>query len=95
MDLHFQDINRYNPETSSWLTISPKGISPCARRRQICLVVKDRVFISGGTSPIPRPSVSFRLLDYDLTTEEINHLKDHDDLHVLNMSKKFVTIIFI
>lgn len=89
MDSHYQDINRYDPKTSSWLTILPKGISPCARRRQICLVIKDRVFISGGTSPIFRTTVPFRLLDYDLNREEICHLKDHDDLHVLNMSMKF------
>lgn len=93
LNLHFQDIKRYNPERSSWLTVSPKGISPCARRRQICLVIKDRIFISGGTSPIFKPIVPMRLLDYDFG-EEMNYLKDHDDLHILNMSKLFITLSY-
>lgn len=92
MDLHFQDINQYDPESSTWKTISPQGTSPCARRRQICLVVNDRVFISGGTSPIPsKPTIPLRLLDYDLREQIFNQLKDHDDLHVLDLSKIFST----
>lgn len=92
MDLHFKDINRYDPENSMWKTIFPVGISPCARRRQICQVVNNRVFISGGTSPNPpKSTVPLRLLDYDLTDHIFSQLKDHDDLHVLDLSKIFVT----
>lgn len=87
MDLHFQDINRYDPKNSTWKTISPQGTSPCARRRQICLVVDDRVFISGGTSPAPtKATLPLRLLEYDLAQQILNQLKDHDDLHVLDLS---------
>lgn len=69
--------------------MNPKGTSPCARRRQICLVVNDQVFISGGTSPVhPKGSLQrVRALDYDLSTYINHQLKDHDDLHVLNLSK--------
>lgn len=96
LDLHFQDINRYDPESSSWMTIIPKGTSPCARRRQICQVVNDRVFISGGTSPInPKPSIPLRLLYYDLTEQILNQLKDHDDLHVLDLSKIFDLLLLL
>lgn len=93
MDLHFQDINRYDPESSTWMTISPKGKSPCARRRQICLVINNRVFISGGTSPVtPKDPVPMRQMDYDLTDQIFNQLRDHDDLHVLDLSKLFLTL---
>lgn len=89
-DLHFQDLNRYDPKSSTWMTILPKGTSPCARRRQICQVVNNRVFISGGTSPLfPKPLMPLRLRDYDLDGEESTQLKDHDDLHVLDLSKIF------
>lgn len=92
LDLHYKDVHRYDPIKSTWLKINPKGTSPCARRRQICLVVNDQVFISGGTSPVHPKSALIRLrsLDYDLTNQVIHQLKDHDDLHVLNLSKIFV-----
>ncbi|XP_050549045.1 kelch domain-containing protein 3-like [Daktulosphaira vitifoliae] len=87
MNLHFQDINRYDPTSSTWMTITPKGVSPCARRRQICLVIENRVFISGGTSPIPpKPPIPLRQMDYDLTEQLFNQLKDHDDLHILDLN---------
>lgn len=88
-DLHFHDINRYDPVSSTWMKILPKGTPPCARRRQICQVVNDRVFISGGTSPLfPRPAIPSRLREYDLGDVMYNvDLKDHDDLHVLDLSK--------
>jgi hypothetical protein len=96
LDIHFQDINRYDPDSSTWSTIVPKGTSPCARRRQICQVVNDRVFISGGTSPVfPKPLLPLRLQDYDLREQTLNQLIDHDDLHVLDMSKILVIFIII
>lgn len=93
-DLHFHDINRYDPVSSTWMKILPKGTPPCARRRQICQVVNDRVFISGGTSPLfPRPPIpiSLRLREYDISDNILvnSDLKDHDDLHVLDLSKIF------
>ncbi|XP_008188760.1 kelch domain-containing protein 3 [Acyrthosiphon pisum] len=87
-DLHFQDINRYDPVSSTWMKILPKGTPPCARRRQICQLVNDRIFISGGTSPIfPKPVIITRLQDYDLggPMNVPSNLKDHDDLHVLDL----------
>lgn len=97
-DLHFQDINRYDPASSTWMKILPKGTPPCARRRQICQLINDRVFISGGTSPIfPKPAVTARQLEYNHPDPSMinSNLKDHDDLHVLDLSKisNFLVII--
>lgn len=90
LELHFNDLNRYNPESSTWVNILPNGILPCARRRQICQVVNDRVFLSGGTSPInQKPSRPMMPLDYDPREQNNNDFKDHNDLHVLDLSKIF------
>jgi len=92
-NLHFHDINRYDPVSSTWMKILPKGTPPCPRRRQICLGVNDRVFISGGTSPrYPKyNALHLRLREYDATGILFNQeLKDHDDLHVLDLSKIFI-----
>jgi len=89
LNQHFKDINRYDPLTSTWKTISPKGVTPCARRRQVCLIIKNRVFISGGTSPNPNSFVPLRLMEeYNLTELSLNQLEDHDDLHILDLGIK-------
>jgi len=95
LDVHFQDLNRYDPETSTWTKILPKGKPPCPRRRQICLLVNNRVFISGGTSPIlPNPTI-MRLNTYEESVQNLNQLKDHDDLHVLDLSIKYFPLILM
>lgn len=95
MNLHFQDINQYNPENFTWKTILPLGTAPCARRRQICIVINNRVFISGGTSPtLYKPILPPRMLDYDITHQIYNQLKDHDDLHILELSMNIYNALF-
>jgi len=34
---------------SRWTIIMPKGHGPCARRRQCCCLVTDRLYVFGGT----------------------------------------------
>lgn len=90
-NIHFNDINQYNPETSTWRTISPLGLGPCARRRQICVVINNRVFISGGSSPMTcRPLLPGSLLDYDILPWHGDSQVDHDDLHILELSMKYL-----
>ncbi|XP_060860016.1 kelch domain-containing protein 3-like [Metopolophium dirhodum] len=80
-DLHFQDIHRYDPVSSTWMKILPKGTPPCARRRQICQLVNDRIFIAGGISPIfPKPVTIM-----DQYVQFNANLKEHDDLHILDL----------
>ncbi|VVC41558.1 Kelch repeat type 1,Kelch-type beta propeller,Kelch repeat type 2 [Cinara cedri] len=97
LDLHYKDIHRYDPIKSTWLKMNPKGTSPCARRRQICLVVNDQVFISGGTSPnYPKTQLqNFRVLNYDFSSHILNQLKDHDDLHVLNLNPSLKDMLLV
>lgn len=44
----FKKLYRYDPKTSIWMTIFPKGIPPIDKNRTMCTVINDRVFISGG-----------------------------------------------
>eukprot|EP00102_Acyrthosiphon_pisum_P022420 XP_016659630.1 PREDICTED: kelch domain-containing protein 3-like [Acyrthosiphon pisum] len=72
-DLYFQDINRFDPVNFTWMKILPKGTPPCARKKQICQLVNDRIFISGGISPISTELVE-SVFKWIL-----------DDLHVLDL----------
>ncbi|XP_074644849.1 kelch domain-containing protein 3-like [Tubulanus polymorphus] len=80
-DLHFNDLYRYNAETSEWSLVKVKGQGPCPRRRQCCCVIKDRVFLFGGTSPCTDSSEG----------TEFN-LMDHSDLYVLDMAPSLKTL---
>ncbi|XP_029341591.1 kelch domain-containing protein 3-like [Acyrthosiphon pisum] len=55
------------------MKILPKGTPPCARKKQICQLVNDRIFISGGISPISTELVE-SVFKWIL-----------DDLHVLDL----------
>lgn len=48
-DMHFNDLYSYDPVTSIWTQLYPRGTPPCARRRQSCCLNGDRVFLFGGT----------------------------------------------
>lgn len=37
------------PATNKWSLVKVKGEGPCARRRQCCCLVGDKVFLFGGT----------------------------------------------
>jgi len=61
----------------------PFGTGPLPRRRQGCVVVDNRVFFFGGTSP----AAELPNQDDGMEMEESN-LVDHDDLYVLDMGKR-------
>lgn len=83
MTFQFQNIHRYDPKTSTWIEILPKGISPCSKSRMICAVVNDRVFISGGI--INRPTILLNQPSITYYTRP----KFEDDVHVLDLSNLF------
>ena len=50
--LHFNDLHEFDPLTSIWRRIRPRGIAePIVRRRQCCVVIGHRMYMFGGTSP--------------------------------------------
>lgn len=46
---HYNDLYEFNPVKMRWKLVCPIGEPPCKRRRQACVLVKDRVFLFGGT----------------------------------------------
>ncbi|KAB0799598.1 hypothetical protein PPYR_00841 [Photinus pyralis] len=83
---HYNDLFEYDPITSEWTLIKPQGNGPCSRRRQACIVVSDRVFLFGGTSPKPTPRTHARLH----TVEE--KLTDHSDMYILDFKPSLKTL---
>ncbi|CAG7724005.1 unnamed protein product [Allacma fusca] len=88
-DEHFNDMFRYDPETGEWQQVTPFGHGPAPRRRQGCVVIDNRVFFFGGTSPITN------LTDYvnlNQPEEQDMNLTDHDDMFVLDMDPTLKTL---
>jgi hypothetical protein len=83
-------------ERNEWQLLKPLGKPPSRRRRQTCVVVGDKVFLFGGTSPLPLPN-PHGMQDYDI---DDNHqgqdakLMDHSDLHVLDFGMFHSFIMF-
>ncbi|VEN50923.1 unnamed protein product [Callosobruchus maculatus] len=85
---HFNDMYQFDPETSVWKRLKPPGKRPCERRRQACVIVGDRVFLFGGTSPEPSRSS-------DDTQDIEDKLIDHSDMYVLDFSPSLKTLCMI
>lgn len=92
---HYNDLVRYDPESSRWSIVKPRGNGPCPRRRQSCCVIGDRVFLFGGTSPHPdsiaEPAELYQRLDFGMDPPEAR-LMDHNDLHVLDYAPSLKTL---
>ncbi|XP_074189068.1 kelch domain-containing protein 3 isoform X2 [Rhinolophus sinicus] len=75
LNRHFRDLWKFNPVSFTWKKIEPKGKGPCARRRQCCCIVGDKIVLFGGTSPSPEEGLGD---EFDLI--------DHSDLHILDFN---------
>jgi len=77
LDIHYNDLYKWDPTTSEWAKLNPNGISPAPRRRQCTVVVGNRVFLFGGTMP-------------NLSRQ--NMLADLGDLHILDFEPTLTTL---
>lgn len=68
---HYNHLYRLCFKTNKWEEVTPLGTPPCVRRRQACIVVDDRMFLFGGTTP---------MFPHTYTMDD--KLLDHNDLHV-------------
>lgn len=94
-DIYLQDLFRYDPESSTWMRLLPKGSTPCSRSGQICQLINDRVYISGGISPLsPESAICLPSSVYDPNKLILNPLRALNDLHVLDLSKIFYLLLF-
>jgi len=85
-------------ESREWNQLKACGEGPEPRRRQACVVLDNRVFLFGGTSPCPTVTPRARRSDLDDPDPdpdgfEENNLTDHDDMFVLDMGKCEVDLI--
>ncbi|KAL1139782.1 hypothetical protein AAG570_006759 [Ranatra chinensis] len=46
---HFNDLHKFCPRTQTWSEVFTLGIPPKKRRRQVCIVIGDRMYLFGGT----------------------------------------------
>lgn len=94
MDEHFNDLYRFSSVHNEWKLVKPLGKPPTKRRRQVCLVVGDKVFLFGGTSPSTVPDSSgipVHVIDDDHQGLDAK-LMDHSDLHVLDCAPSLYTL---
>jgi len=86
---HFNDLYRFCPSNNTWYPVLTAGRPPKRRRRQVCIVIKDKMYLFGGTSP-----TSYKITQDDMNLMDIQDIKlmDHDDLHVLDLSPTLKTL---
>lgn len=93
---HFDTIYEYNPVSSVWRVIATAGKGPKPRRRQCCVVCKDKMFLFGGTAPIDGKS-PIMLSSPNFTDDAAlymseRNLIDLSDLFVLDFSPSLKTL---
>lgn len=94
---HYGTMYKFNPDNNIWsevvMNVGRVG-PPCPRRRQISIIVGDRLFIFGGTSPSQKNSFN----EYDTNRRDMaDHmdfeaLVDHSDLYVLDFRPSLRTL---
>lgn len=90
---HYNDIHCFDPVACTWHQVNTFGVSPKKRRRQVCIVIKDKLYLFGGTSPSENPVAFGRFVNpEDFHREQELNLVDHDDLHVLDMNPSLQTL---
>lgn len=86
---HFNDLYRYSIKGNFWEYLNVHGVGPCKRRRQACLIYKDKVYLFGGTSPCSHVNLNRQLYDAEDNPER---LIDNSDLHVLDYAPTLKTL---
>jgi N-acetylneuraminic acid mutarotase len=92
-DAHYDDIHRYEPITNTWSKLMVGGSPrPCPRRRQSCVLILDKLFLFGGTSPIeggPDERTFFGSNQAD------TKLQDQSDLYILDFQPSLRTLCLL
>jgi len=93
-DAHFNDVHCYDPVTNEWQdVVIPGKLRPCPRRRQSCVMVHDKLYLFGGTSPIPEEELLERPYTHYFNSD--NKLKDQADLFVLDFMPSLRTLCLL
>ncbi|XP_037960514.1 kelch domain-containing protein 3 [Teleopsis dalmanni] len=79
LDQHFNDLYAFNPRNNCWILIKPHCEPPAARRRQVCIVKRSKMFLFGGTSPVS-------------SGQDSGTLTDNNDMHILDFDPSLKTL---
>eukprot|EP00088_Acartia_fossae_P008534 TRINITY_DN14086_c0_g1_i3.p1 TRINITY_DN14086_c0_g1~~TRINITY_DN14086_c0_g1_i3.p1 ORF type:complete len:430 (-),score=43.45 TRINITY_DN14086_c0_g1_i3:185-1372(-) len=100
-DEHKNDLWSYDTESLTWTQLNPRGKPPIPRRRQAMCLVRDKIFLFGGTSPNTGPPIVFTeeemsmLMNEDGEGTDHSELMDHSDLHVLDLQPTLKTLAIL
>ncbi|XP_069675101.1 kelch domain-containing protein 3 isoform X2 [Periplaneta americana] len=96
-DEHYNDLYRFSAANNEWHLLKPQGKPPSKRRRQSCLVVGDKVFLFGGTSPCysPNPIAFLGNIEENAVDGLEAKLMDHNDLHILDFAPSLRTLCLL
>lgn len=87
---HFNDLYEFNPLTAIWRRIRTYGIAnPIPRRRQCCLVIAQRMYMFGGTSPVATSVFPDHINYVQDTAGTTTRLFDQNDLYIFDFGKIF------
>ncbi|KAI1284994.1 Kelch domain-containing protein 3 [Halotydeus destructor] len=93
-DQHFNDIHVFDSLATRWIKLDiPGSPRPCPRRRQSCVLVGDKLYLFGGTSPIPENESQESGFFYFNGVD--NRLKDQADLYVLDFKPTLRTLCLL
>jgi len=96
---HKNDLWVLNTVTWTWAQLRPRGLAPNARRRQAVVMVGERLFLFGGTSPYHGPPLYFtpeqQLLLPAQEEDNSSKLMDHNDLFVLDLAPSLKTLTIL
>ncbi|XP_014247385.1 kelch domain-containing protein 3 [Cimex lectularius] len=88
---HYNDFHCFCPKTNTWSIVPTIGYCPNKRRRQVCIVIENKMYLFGGTSP---SSLNIVSRQHDLMGQ-YPELIDHDDLHVLDLKPSLRTLCML
>ncbi|CAK1546692.1 unnamed protein product [Leptosia nina] len=77
--VHYNDVYRFSLKRNYWEPVKIGGTPPSKRRRQVCILKEDKVYLFGGTSPGKHP-----LNPDDSSDDDDEKLLDNNDLHILD-----------
>lgn len=93
---HFNDLHEFDPLTSTWRRVRTSGISnPVPRRRQCCLVITDRMYMFGGTSPVSGTTFPDHLHRVQDIAGSAGRLNDQNDLYIFDFVPTLKTLCFL
>lgn len=108
---HFNEMFEFDPQINRWTLVSALGDKPCKRRRQACVLVKNQLFLFGGTRYYSYCNIYLGILigvnliisprhfgprqPFHFVDNIHDQLVDHSDMYVLDFKPTLKTLCMI